>query len=872
MKMNLFRKIAVLGLALLFVLPGLPAGAETPNESDRSREIAAVMDYLLGDGYFVSESVTRAEFTGALMHAFALHVDGYTSAFSDVKEETPYAAEISAALAAGLVSPAEQFEPLQPLEYEHAVKMVVHALGYEALAAEYGGYPQGYIKAARNLDLLDRVPREDGGMSTDSARTLIYNLLTSTIRCTGVSKDEDGDYFRFEKTDINYLESLHNLRQTEGIVTATQYNSYRPGAALMSQPCIEIDGISYQSAQSDPALLGSNVRMYYNVNTKRAEVVVPFRNREIEVDLRDVSRLDLNTLQYNDPVSGRSKTYQTGGSIIIYNGRAVDTLDFESVLQESGAVRLLDNDNDGKYEYLFLTCYQYLYVDRVDVRGESVSDAHAAENGITADPANTALILRNESGGNLEFSDIKSDNLLIVERSMDNALITARLCTQMISGTITRTGTEDEIYIDGVSYRLSTYARAHYAAQMIPGSKGSFLLGYNNEIVVLKGSGTEMQYGYLIDGAAVGVFDGEVKLKIYTQGGELAEFTADKLRIDNSETKVSGSAILAAVSQNGAVQPQLIRYCTDAEGKIITYIDLAATDFDFTKQPEDDKDSLRKFTFTNAGAAVTTFNYRSGGKSCSPYFNLNNSVVFSVPKDDVIKSAEKSDFLISDASGLTSNRNYPFEVYDLNEGGTAGAVVLKGERVASGRNYMIESVARGILPDETTGTIIQTYGYQRYETFYITNEVEEESLNKELCAGDIVELISDGDKMVQELKLVFDASSGLPVPNTGAGGGILFENANNISYFYGALYAADSTYGYLSKTEDGAGGYRYNWSDLINLKLQTSNMALINAKRNEIRPITMKELKDYKSFGNNNYYVVVRLSYQAPDAVYVYER
>ena len=173
MKMNLFRKIAVLGLALLFVLPGLPAGAETPNESDRSREIAAVMDYLLGDGYFVSESVTRAEFTGALMHAFALHVDGYTSAFSDVKEETPYAAEISAALAAGLVSPAEQLDPLQPLEYEHAVKMVVHALGYEALAAEYGGYPQGYIKAARNLDLLDRVPREDGGMSTDNARTLI---------------------------------------------------------------------------------------------------------------------------------------------------------------------------------------------------------------------------------------------------------------------------------------------------------------------------------------------------------------------------------------------------------------------------------------------------------------------------------------------------------------------------------------------------------------------------------------------------------------------------------------------------------------------------------------------------------------------------
>ena len=148
----------------------------------------------------------------------------------------------------------------------------------------------------------------------------------------------------------------------------------------------------------------------------------------------------------------------------------------------------------------------------------------------------------------------------------------------------------------------------------------------------------------------------------------------------------------------------------------------------------------------------------------------------------------------------------------------------------------------------------------------------EATLTKELCAGDIIELISDDGNIVKELTVVFDASSGLPVPNTAAGGSIRFEVPSSISYFYGALYAVDSIYAYLSKTEDGNGGYLYDLPHLINLKLQTSNMAIINANRNEIRPITIKELKDYKTFGNGNYYVVVYLNYQAPNAVYVYER
>lgn len=874
------RKLMALLLAILFTLPGIFAAAEEPAaeesaeataavspDSDRDTEIAAVMEYVLGEDFFTEDTVTRAEFTGALMRAFAIQIDGFNSVFADVTEDTPYAAEINAAYAAGIISQAENFEPLAPVQYEHAVKMVIHALGYEAAAASYGGYPEGYIRAARNIDLLNQVPREAGAMSVNSVRSILYNLLTSTIRFTGIT--EDG-YARYEKTEVDYLESLYHLRRTEGVITATQYNSYRPGTSFSEEPSIEIDGIRYASTECSPDLLGRNACVYYDKDTNYAEIIIPVYNREVEVDLEDVSSLDKEGLVCYDSNSGKSRSYQTAGSILIYNGRAVETLDFSSVLENSGSVRLVDNNWDGKYEYMFITCYSYLYVDKVDGWSESISDLHATENSIQANSSETALILLGVDGEKLEFEDVKSGNLFLIERSMDDVLITARLCAGQITGTITQVTGDDEIYIDEEKYVLSSYAKTYYSAQMIPGNEGVFLLGYHNEIVVVNSGGSDMVYGYLIDAAEDGGFSEGIQLKIYTQGGEIKIFHFDKIRLDNGLKKVDGKTVLSALSENNEVKPQLLRYSVNEKGEI-THIDLAATDFDFAEQPEDERDSLRRYSFTSNGAAVTSFNYRSGGKSCAPYFNLNDTVVFSVPKDDTVKTAEPDKFLISDAGSLTSNRNYAFEVYDLNEYGTAGAVVLKGEHVTQAKNYMIESVAHGILPDNTEGTIIYTYGSQSYKTFYIPEEIEE-TLPKELCAGDIIELITDEDNFVQQITVVFDASSGLPVPNTAAGGSVRFEVPSNISYFYGALYAVDSTYAYLSKTADGSGGYLYDFPNLINLKLQTSNMAIINANRNEIRPITIKELKDYKSFGNENYYIVVYLNYQAPNAVYVYER
>ena len=691
--------------------------------------------------------------------------------------------------------------------------------------------------------------------------------MSSTIRFTGIG---DG-YAKFEKSSMDYFESLYQLRRTEGVVTATQYNSYRISADIFDKPFIEIDGVSYDCETCTPDLLGKRICAYYNTESGEIAVFSPVENKELTVSLKDVTSWDGSVLEYYDEQTQKSKTCSTNGSVTIYNDRAVSGLTLDGIEGDTGSIRLLDNDRDGKYEYLFLSSYQYVYVKQVDWQNKRISDHNASDPVFKAVTDDTVFFVADAEGNSREFSDIQKNTLVMVSESADGALVTIRECGGQVSGTITRLTNDGKIYIDDTCYEISPYAQKNYPAALTPGGTGSFMTGADNDIVVVGASGAAMQYGYLIDGAVEPNFDETVKLKIFTTEEEITVFDAEKVSFNESNEKLKGNKILTLLGGVGSVTPQLIRYKTDGEGKKIVHIDTAETEFDFAEKAQDVENSLRKYTFTSNGTEITTFNYRSGGKSCAPYFNLNNSIIFSVPTDEEVKMAEGKEFRISDTNDLVSSKNYAFEVYDLSEGGTAGVVVLKGEIVSGMQGYMIESVAEGVLPDETVGTIINAYGRQAYKTFYLEKETEAE-LGRQLCPGDIVELTANEQNVIDAITLVFDASSDIPKPNLNAGGDIRFESPTSNSYFYGALYASDGTYAYLSKTEDGAGGFLYGFSDLINLKLQTSNMAIINAARTEIRPITISELKDYKSFGNENYYIVVRLSYQSPDAVYVYER
>ena len=250
-----------------------------------------------------------------------------------------------------------------------------------------------------------------------------------------------------------------------------------------------------------------------------------------------------------------------------------------------------------------------------------------------------------------------------------------------------------------------------------------------------------------------------------------------------------------------------------------------------------------------------------------PYFNISSANILSVPSDENIRSASEEDFTVTDRTILRSGTSYQFEVYDLGENGTAGIVVARGQSLKSNTNYMIEKISEGIMPDESVGKVLSVYRKGIFSKVYLGKD-EEAQLKQELKAGDIAEITLRSDNSVKYIDLVFSGDD--LEPSKSAVTGINYEGLGNISYWYGAIYYTDGTYAYITKTKNGQ-SFDYSIGNLTNIKVNVSDILLVKRDRSEVQLIKSSELKDYKSFNNENYYIVVRLNSQSPMEVYAYE-
>ncbi len=396
------------------------------------------------------------------------------------------------------------------------------------------------------------------------------------------------------------------------------------------------------------------------------------------------------------------------------------------------------------------------------------------------------------------------------------------------------------------------------------GKEYTLFLGLVDDIVVVPDVSSQMQYGYMI--CAVPwekQATDDIGIKIYTLSDKIKIYRVEKLKIDG-KSGIKADNIISAL---GGGTPQLIKYKTNEHGEL-TAIDTAKVVTDFEKDNnETADDSLKQFKFFNNGTEVTSFTYRSGGQSCMPYFNISSANIISVPADKDFASAGEEDFAVADRTMLRSGAAYQFEVYDLGENGTAGIVVSKGQSIKNHTNYVIEKISVGVMPDDSIGKVLSVCSKGVFSNVYLGEE-EEAQLKNPLKPGDIVEMTLRSDNSVKYIDFVFCGED--LEPNQTAASGINYEGLGNISYWHGAIYYTDGTYAYITKAKLGS-DFDYSMSNLINIKVNVSNILLINRDRTEVRPINSSELKDYKSFNDENYYIVVRLNSQSPMEVYAYE-
>lgn len=156
-----------------------------------------------GDGvlsFRPNDSITRAEtavIICRMQDEFRAVEQSYT-VFIDVPKTHWASGYIARATNYGIVSGYGdgKFGPDDPVLYEEVVKMIMETLGYKPFASQNGGYPTGYLKAARQMNVLSGVVGSREGRAATRAQVaqIVYNAVN-------VSPYDDSETSRFDMGD-----------------------------------------------------------------------------------------------------------------------------------------------------------------------------------------------------------------------------------------------------------------------------------------------------------------------------------------------------------------------------------------------------------------------------------------------------------------------------------------------------------------------------------------------------------------------------------------------------------------------------------------------------------------------------------------------
>lgn len=454
---------------------------------------------------------------------------------------------------------------------------------------------------------------------------------------------------------------------------------------------------------------------------------------------------DLSKLTYAS--NNKNKTANiSAAAAFIYNGLPYDgdsNLDFKP---EDGNIELIDNNNDGIYDVVFIQSYKTVVVDYVSEFAEMIQGIYAY------DPENIAVNLNSENGESI-ISIVSGDKLLLpedIERldvlrilEAENGAkrkVTVELSRETVRGSVAEIAdknSETVLYVDGRELVLSaTFKKAIEkgdvnAKKISIGKQYNFHLDSTGKVAYATELDSALTYAIVKSTCSLDGIDPVYMIKVFTQDGEWMELTLSDKIMYNGERINAEAAIqdLNLAVQTGS-SITVIGYELDKEGKIKT----------MEAAIENCSDSERLNSQTNLSCI-----YRSHNNSLnSQLFIAESPIVWTVLSD---KMGEDDSYSISSIGSIfTEGWGYDVSVYDIDEYGFAQIlVVYLTEDFYSLRNderqvFVVDGVGEALLPDGTIGQQV-TGGMGGYENlkFYL----EDEEIAADLCPGDVISVFLD---------------------------------------------------------------------------------------------------------------------------------
>lgn len=871
----------VLALTLLIGSIGTVGYASAFSDVESSRNYSGAVSLLAAlkllegyeDGTFRPDGdITRAEFATVVVRALgqgesAISAAGQTQ-FNDVAADFWGSGYINVASTLGIVNGYGDgnFGPNDKVTYEQAVKMMVCALGYEALALDNVGndvnavWPQGYLRAATQVNILSGVSGVEG---VDAKRwqvaRLVYNSLEVNVMEKVVQHGEDRHLIRDGKTLLGDRLSVYisngNFRANSTASVSQSGVRARAGEVIIYDNNIGAEETFMDGGLNTSSLVGRAVKYYYTetLDGIKTLVYIEDRTNTSEIITIDASDIESVTGSYgsgfefkyweDQTVDTRAKTVVTAETpTVMFNGAVLSTSDINvaHLWPLSGSVELIDSDRSGKFDNILITSYETFYVRSVNSTTKVIVDEYrnsSEDNTLTINEDNSQLTvtIKRPEGTTIAFSNIAKGNVLSVKQSKSTGRNTMEVIVsnKTVSGTITTVDDTESIAIDGKDYKVSQYyinygIRNDSSKNFEVGASGVFYLDKDDRIAGYeRTASTRSNYGYLLGTTRS---SSRITMEMLTiNGGVETLNAASRLRIDNEVKQndevfdyLYNTSRDSRINVDGATlpsdyTPQLVRYSVNASGEVTTIDTINSRDLNVY-------DENKEMTYNSS---VNDF------KAGDSRIRINSSTrVFVIPKDRTQSENYASRLHTTSNQYFENGRSYFVEGYDeadVTSGtGISAAIVVYDDGIVELNSTSPIAIVKGISQIATSGDYdgqikAVVFGNGRSAGTESTVPARYSDItSKGLKVGDVFRYATDNKGNVQIMQVV-------ATPNTE----IISKITDNYDYnditlefFNGMVYGVDideSRYTFLLTTTSSIESYDTTFSTDSNTKVYYYN-------------------------------------------------
>ncbi len=590
------------------------------------------------------------------------------------------------------------FGPNDYVTNEQIVKIFVDVIGGKDYAAMLGGYPTGYLNAARKLGISNGIVTAGNQIARRiDVANIIYNALhVDLIQLTGYTDD----YANYEiKDGETLLTETMNVYTVKGVVTAIDSTSVNRAGGGTDEASVIIGGVTVL----DPTYmadyyLGSSITAYTKKNTDTNQLTLMYieessKNNIIEVNAGDVESVSADEIRYYVGDNVRKVKY-SAITDMVYNGRAI-TFDKAKLSGSSDInLRLVDNNDDRVIDFINVTEYTNYVVTKYKEDTETVYFDYDAKpivlknNYVRVFSDGQAVAPVELEAGLVASVAISNDTgnkkVIRIDCSSEGVMGNVDSVTKWTGDGAGKVAAY--IKVGGKEYKVNKTAQDLILAKKLnaieSGMSGQFYLNINGEIVYFSGGGESGTVGYFVDANIENnSFDTDVKIKIYTDKGKMEIYSAkNRLKIvgngNNASVKLSDLATNAAWIDlcNEAMGKQLIKY-TEIDGiikEIIYCKNTAAYDVkDFSLDAKGShyvrKQGTLEYTYTVDAETKVFYVPNDGSQAIEKYRALNGSYftrdkTYDVSLYDMDPSGKVSYAIVRDAGTSTLTINDTFMV------------------------------------------------------------------------------------------------------------------------------------------------------------------------------------------------------------------